>query len=363
MIKYLLIEDNDQDIQSFRDTVERMNYEINKEDDKHELATKKEFSREDFDKEINGYEGIIVDIKLSNGNDGSDIIGWIKSNYRVPVVIFTGTPEIEDLKSLQVPIYIKGKAEQEDIIKYLDSIIGTGMFKVLGGRGEIERILRKIFWDNIYQQLDIWIEKSNNNKETERILLRYVISHIQETVSNSVLYETEEMYISPPLTDNLETGSLVQRKDDDMFCIVLSPPCDLAVRDSTFKTDRILTCEIENHDDILCQELQDIKAKNKKENRIKEIIKNNRKNYYHWLPSNKLFEGGFINFRRIETYSQEEFSKLFSKPIVKVQNDFVKNILNRFSVFYSRQGQPDFDFDELSRILHDARKEDTEENK
>ena len=166
MIKYLLIEDNDQDIQSFRDTVERMNYEINKEDDKHELATKKEFSREDFDKEINGYEGIIVDIKWSNGNDGSDIIGWIKSNYRVPVVIFTGTPEIEDLKSLQVPIYIKGKAEQEDIIKYLDSIIGTGMFKVLGGRGEIERILRKIFWDNIYQQLDIWIEKSYKNYET-----------------------------------------------------------------------------------------------------------------------------------------------------------------------------------------------------
>ena len=32
-------------------------------------------------------------------------------------------------------------------------------------------------------------------------------------------------------------------------------------------------------------------------------------------------------------------------PIVKVQDYFTKNILSRFSTYYSRQGQPDFNFD------------------
>ena len=34
----------------------------------------------------------------------------------------------------------------------------------------------------------------------------------------------------------------------------------------------------------------------------------------------------------------------FDQPKVKVQEYFVKNILNRFSAYYARQGQPDFDF-------------------
>lgn len=36
--------------------------------------------------------------------------------------------------------------------------------------------------------------------------------------------------------------------------------------------------------------------------------------------------------------------KKYGQPKVKVQEYFVKNILNRFSAYYARQGQPDFNF-------------------
>ena len=37
-----------------------------------------------------------------------------------------------------------------------------------------------------------------------------------------------------------------------MSCIVLSPPCDLAIRaDGKPKTDRILVCEIDDNDSVV----------------------------------------------------------------------------------------------------------------
>lgn len=44
------------------------------------------------------------------------------------------------------------------------------------------------------------------------------------------------------------------------------------------------------------------------------------------------------------TYPPEAFVEEYGQPKVKVQEYFVKNILNRFSAYYARQGQPDFDF-------------------
>ena len=77
---------------------------------------------------------------------------------------------------------------------------------------------------------------------------------------------------------------------------------------------------------------------------IQNAIKNNSKDYYHFLPRNSLFEGGYINFRKVITYPPEDFLKKYGQPKVKVQEYFVKNILNRFSAYYARQGQPDFNF-------------------
>lgn len=52
------------------------------------------------------------------------------------------------------------------------------------------------------------------------------------------------------------------------------------------------------------------------------------------------------------TYSPDIFIKEYGQPKVKVQEYFVKNILNRFSSYYARQGQPDFDFkSEANSIL------------
>jgi hypothetical protein len=155
---------------------------------------------------------------------------------------------------------------------------------------------------------------------------------------------TEEMYIKPPIGPDLKTGTIARSKNKDIYYIVLSPPCDLAMHNGQFKTDRILVCEIDNHDSVNLEIASKATRRDKKKNHISDAIKNNYADYYHWLPSNSLFNGGYINFRNVITYTPQNFYEEFDTPTIKIQEFFVKNILNRFSSYYARQGQPDFNF-------------------
>ena len=70
-----------------------------------------------------------------------------------------------------------------------------------------------------------------------------------------------------------------------------------------------------------------------------------------YLPETSLFNGGIINFRKIETYTLKDFKSKFEMPNAQVAMTFAKDIVSRFSNYYARQGQPDFDFDSLTKKL------------
>ena len=146
-------------------------------------------------------------------------------------------------------------------------------------------------------------------------------------------YCTEETYISLKGMENrLHTGDIFLHKDKCEYYILLSPPCDLALHDGKPKTETLMLCAIEAVPTGLGK------------SKLSEIVKN-KKEFYHWLPDNSMFDGGIINFRRVVTVSSDKFFDKFDSRGIKVQDTFVKNIMNRFSAYYARQGQPDFAFD------------------
>ncbi|AEY67528.1 response regulator [Clostridium sp. BNL1100] len=342
MYKLLLIEDAAVDAEACQDTVKRMNIEAG--EDAFQLCI-----AESYEKGIaelkNDYDGVIVDIKLDGDHNGNQIIRAIIEKYRVPVAVMTGTPDTELEEGSPIRIYKKGETSYEDIIKSLYRASSTGLFNVLGGTGIIEKVMNQIFWMNLYPQISLWQEKKEQGIDTEKVLLRYAISHIQELMDNEgTAYVTEEMYIKPPVVEGIKTGTIYHSNKDEKYYIVLSPPCDLAVHSGKIKTDRILICEIDNHDSVNQEVADKAQKRDKKKDNIENAIKNNYTDYYHWLPENSLFCGGYINFRKVITFSPAEFVTEFERPIIKIQEYFVKSILNRFSVYYARQGQPDFDF-------------------
>ena len=348
--RFLLVEDNDTDAAVCLDTAERMRAEKPETYITIEVADTVQLALEKL-KDV--YDGVIIDIRLGDINGGNDIIKTITQTYRIPVAVMTGTPDTILEKGSPIHIYKKGETSYEQVIESLIKISRTGLFNVIGGKGIIEKTMLDIFWKNLYPKISIWEEMKENGDDTETILLRYAIAHIQELLDDNIpLYSVEEVYIQPPITTQVRTGCILRNKADDLFYIVLSPPCDLVFHDGKCKTDRIMLCEIDDHRIINLTAIGNAgEAKRKKA--LLPTIKNNNKEYYHWLPKNSIFEGGYVNFRKVMNFSPEDLVKEFYLPELRVQDSIVKDILSRFSAYYARQGQPDFDFDkEAEKIIN-----------
>ncbi len=340
--KFLLVEDSSEDATVCLDTVERMNAEKPDNCVSVEVADTFDLAVEKLN---NPYDGVIIDIKLGDENSGNDVIRTITQTYRIPVTVMTGTPDTILEEGSPICIYKKGESTYEDIIESLIKISKTGLFKVIGGKGIIEETMLRVFWKNLYPKIDVWEKMKEEGVDTETILLRYAIAHIHELLDeNMPLYSTEEVYIQPPLTSKIRTGCILKNKKDELYYIVLSPPCDLVIHNGRCKTDRIMLCEIDDYR-IVSREAIGTAGESKRKKALLPTIKNNDREYYHWLPKNSVFEGGYINFRKVINYSPDELPEKFYSPELRVQDSIVKDILSRFSAYYARQGQPDFDFD------------------
>lgn len=368
--KLLIVEDDEEDLETCRTTIFR--YEREKER-KIELVESK--TLEDAKIKINNsFDGVIIDLKLGNaGDEGNIVIREIHGKYRFPVAILTGTPGNADPEfSNIINVYKKGEHGLDDILNDLIQIYDTGLTRIFGGRGYIENAMDKVFWNNILPQINSWKSyvTGRDKDKTEKALLRFTINHLLEFLNDdSDSCIPEEMYIVPPVSTQIKTGSIVKKKESDNYFIVLSPACDLALHNGNIKTNRILVCLIEKHNISLLKnakknavlkisEDDNDTTKQEKNRKIQnaellltQIPQNNYSNFYHYLPNTKSFEGGIINFRKIETYKPTEFNSKFESPIVQISMGFIKDIVARFSSYYARQGQPDFNFDFLSEEL------------
>lgn len=342
----LLIDDEETEQKSFSDTMTALNSE-RKGLERFSCEKAVTFA-EGVEKirTMNGrFDGIIVDIKLDKGRNGNDLATLIFGTYRVPVVIYTATKDISpEVKGKGIRCFVKGKDSQRDIVRYIEKLVSTGIYQVFSGDGIMDSLLSKIYWNNLYPNLDHWSEEQDKEK-TKRKLVRYTISLLNESINASKdVSDPDEMYVSPQIGDDLfQNGSIFKTKDDKRCEIILTPPCDLVVRGpqaagGTANSSEICVCLIENEDELVTESV----IKNNP-NSLKDA-QSNKKECLHYLPKSVFFGGGFVNFRKVFTYSRTEFadSHTLEKPI-KVASPFMKNILSRFAAYYSRQGQPDIE--------------------
>ena len=313
-------------------------------------------------------DAAIIDLKLGNEDvtyDGTKIVDLIRDNLRFPAFVLTANPEmIEKEKGNENDLFkIKVKGTEEavflTILEELKKIHLTGITKILGKSGQIEKYLNKIFWEHLTTSIEIWsLDDSRTADQKEKSLLRYTLSHIQEHLeiteeSNFEHYHPAEIYITPTIKPNLFTGDIVTDKENNRY-IVLTPSCDLAQA----KAKDILLVQIEDENSSLISEKRNvIKNSNsateniiKAENDLKGLINNNFSNKYHFIPKYKNLNAGLINFQKINSIRVKDFNGNY-KRIASINSSFTKDIVARFSYYYSRQGSPDFNLDEIYKSL------------
>ena len=339
-----LVEDSEEDIQICKDSVARY-----RDEKQRDIQLTEYRSVEDaLQKLDNSFDGAIVDLKFDRqGDEGYQVVTRItKSSLRIPIAIVTGTPADADMTFDYVGVFKKGEWEYVDIFDIFWEIHDSGLTRIVGGRGKIEETLESVFRTNILQQRSIWINYGKlDSARTERALLRHILNHLLQLLDDDdePCYP-EEVYICPPLSADLKTGSIVEKKGDKSFFVVLNPACDLVVRpNGQFKTDRVLLVEIEPAQAILAEVLTGISTNEKKGKKLKPVLGNNYTTYHHWLPETNFFPGGFLNFRKLTTLGKDDFGEIYNSPVVQISPYFVKDIVGRFSSYYARQGQPDID--------------------
>ena len=356
--KLLLVEDEKNDIAACLATVSRYRKEKNRDITIIQAAR---FS--DAMKVLDSsFDGAIVDLRLDTEGEGNEVIREIRAKFRIPVAVMTGTPQDAQSDVPYLGVFTKGETGYDELLDLFCLTYDTGITKILGGRGYLEEAMDRVFWDSILPHLEKWKQYREKGKNTEEALLRFVVNHIVEIVDNDVeKYFPEEMYIGPITSNALKTGSIVKNRETNNYHVVLSPACDLVIYDDKPKTDRILLCLIEPFYEIADREANknkklhvaetdDEKTKAEKgRNKEKEkqgklnSLPDNKIPYYHYLPETKIFQGGVINFRHVETVNPNEYKNSFGDPVLQISAAFTKDIVARFASYYARQGQPDFD--------------------
>jgi len=345
-LRLLIVEDNEEELQICRDTVARYIDETQLEVELIECKNVEEA----YSKLDNSFDGAIIDLKLgTQGDEGNQVIHEIiDKHFRIPVAILTGTPDAADMDFAYVGIFKKGDpgAGYADILDLFWGIYNTGLTRIMGGRGIIEETLSKVFLKNILPQKDKWVEYGGtDSSRTEKALLRHILSHLLQLLDEDGDHHfPEEVYLAPPFTDKIQTGSIVKEKNGDQWFAVMSPACDLVVRENgKCNTDRILVVEIDLKT-ALFPDFPETDFSNSQKKELEKAFKNTKATYYHWLPKTDFFAGGFLNFRKLSSLTTEVFSEKFAAPTIQISPSFVKDMVARFSAYYARQGQPDIDF-------------------
>jgi CheY-like chemotaxis protein len=333
-MKILLVEDLKEQQDAFKDSVEVFN-------DRNQLKVEYEIAEDissALEKIDGSYDGAIIDLRLGNDESGgNEIVRQLRDPFtRIPVIFVTAF--VDDVIDHQSIINKRRRQDEryESDLTLFQGIYNTGLTRIMGGRGIIEENLTEVFLNNLLPQIETWASYGETDlARTEKALLRYALNHLFQLLEeDEERCFPEEFYLYPPLLERITTGSIV--KADEQWFVVLSPACDLVIEQHSgeFRTDHILLVEIESVNDAL--------EGRRNRNRVESLVRNNRQ-YRHWLPSTKFFEGGVVNFRKLKTLNENEFREQFEKPCIQISPPFVKDIVSRFSSYYARQGQPDID--------------------
>jgi len=303
------------------------------------------------------FDAAIVDLKLdSKGTQddnysGNDVLREIKGHLRFPVFIITGTPQhlSEDIKQQSAFFKLKVRGEEDNYLEQIVEIFNTGITKILGKVGHIEKYLNEIFWKHLSDSIETWVaDKSRTSVEKEKSLLRYTLSHMQEYIDEEVeKYHPYEFYITPPIKTELYTGDILEFAGQ--ICLVLTPACDFCQNNA----DYILFISIKEWESLDAEFSKRPLSKSKDE-KLKRLITNSIPRY-HFVPKVNSIKAGFIDFQAKTTIStsivKDRLSKGKAKRIATISGPFLKDIISRYANYFSRQGSPDFNTEEVYNAL------------
>lgn len=336
----LIVEDDDKQIEVYLDTINQHNkssiIKIN-------ATTKKTFDDAHNLLKSNYYDGAIIDLRLSSKTleyEGVKLVEEINGKLRIPVYIVSAS--LGEVATIVENVLLQKRNRTDSFKAIMDELLdiyNSGITKLLKPNSFVDEILTKIFWSHLPIILNEYIKEKKAKPlfDSEKILVRYISSYINEYLelnseNNLETFHNTEFYIKPCIKSNYFTGDIIKNKTDHSMWVILTPACDLVIdsKRPNPKAEAITLALIQKNEDVLT-------AANKSNHQ--KLMSNSADLKFHNLPKSILFEGGFINFQYVQSVMIAKCKSDF-EPIMTISNSFRKDLISRFSSYYSRQGQP-----------------------
>ena len=181
-IKLLIVEDDNRDLILCRRAIRRFNSQPDRQLD----AVIVENLSDAMSALNKSYDGALIDLRIDDDEDaGNQIIREIEGlELCIPIIILTGTPSWAqtDLSYVEIRSKADPGSSYDDLFERFHRIYRTGITRILGGRGEIERRLGTVYRKQIAPQLKRWEEYGAYDSErAENALLRHILYHLGTT--------------------------------------------------------------------------------------------------------------------------------------------------------------------------------------
>jgi CheY-like chemotaxis protein len=353
-MKILIVEDNEEYIENYKELIK--NFNEKNPDSNIEVRWAADVKSGIESIRENKFDGAIIDLKIpsESGSDphiqntnGEKIIEDISMERKFPVAVVSGYADSIDekyikKKGLFLKIYRRGDEDIGEILADFVLINKAGIAEVFGRGGKIEEFIDEIYYKNI--QSAVRADKNIKEKGILRYFSIVLQEHLDIRSSGSFdEYSLFEFYIAPPVKEFHFTGEIIKKTEvgvDNKY-VILTPACDMDTRgDSNCEINNVVCVKIISGDDII--KIEDKTAKNRKNQNkyLDDDIKPNKNKRYHYLPeiSGIMDENSFIDFRHIRTFDKLDDN---IKSVATISAPFLKDIIARFSHYYSRQGQPE----------------------
>jgi len=340
-MKLLLVEDQQECIEDFLSTLKR--YSI-----QHEFKADIKIASsvaEAIDKLDTSFDGAIIDLKLNNDKDGGNkVIAEIQDKYRIPIAVLTGTPSnFGHDSSPLLELFLRDDG-YDPVLDFLKAIYLTGLTQILGGRGIFEETLNTLFWKNIPGTIAHYISGDENPELTQVQLLRHTISHMNELLEHNlgVASNSAETYIYPPIRSNVTEGGIVKEKQTDGLYVIVTPACDISNGKADFLQIVRIT-EIHLRPEVKKLINPDQPPSSRLKSQIGNFVRNKLARF-HYLPKfGPISHESIVDFQDVQSVPCQSFNENYEFQ-GNISGVFYKDLVNRFSSNYSRQGSPDYNF-------------------
>lgn len=323
--------------------------------------------------DLSRYDGLVIDLIFKCETRGRELIEAVNSRLiRVPTVVHTATSDSVD--GLCVSVFKKSESKTDEILEWFHLVRKSGVMAVVGLQGSIERQLKGIF--DRFQQYGLkrWAKLGVEKGESiaSRSATRYILMHLLDALNRGAdKVFLHEMYLRVGMDEPLATGDIIRAKDG-MYYVVMSPACDIEVRDCGVTNSgmvllaQVATVEVAVRDKV-AQKVAEILMKEQQQGQViteehrKTVLEQQQKKachdfsfgsglqpkkceYLHAMPPIEGDECRYVVFRDVMSVSVSSVEGQFSKTGLRVSPPFLKDIQSRFVAYYGRQGQPEVDF-------------------